>query len=133
LYLCGDGALREDLEAQVAELGIEESVTFLGHVPYDEMPKVYRSGDVLVLPSRAEGVPRTLMEALSSGVSVVSADLPQVRSAFEDSVSYIKNENAIEFANQICTFLKRPPNAELDQKFQWQQTIEETEEVLERL
>ena len=40
LYLCGDGALREDLEAQVVELGIEEAVTFLGHVPYDEMPKV---------------------------------------------------------------------------------------------
>jgi len=35
LYLCGDGGLREDLKAQVAELGIVESVTFLGYVAYD--------------------------------------------------------------------------------------------------
>jgi glycosyltransferase involved in cell wall biosynthesis len=133
LYLCGEGGLRGDLEAQVTELGIGESVTFLGHVPYDEMPKVYRSGDVLVLPSRAEGVPRTLMEALSSGVSVVSADLPQVRSAFGDSVSYISNENAINYADQVCNVLKRPLNAELDRKFQWQRTVEQATKALERL
>jgi glycosyltransferase involved in cell wall biosynthesis len=114
-------------------LEIEESVTFLGHVPYDEMPKVYRSGDVLVLPSRAEGVPRTLMEALSSGVSVVSADLPQVRSAFGDSVSYISNENAINYADQVCNVLKRPLNTELDRKFQWQRTVEQATKALERL
>ncbi|RAW44717.1 glycosyltransferase family 1 protein [Halorubrum sp. 48-1-W] len=84
LYLCGDGALRGDLEAQVAELGIGEAVTFLGHVPYDEMPKVYRSGDVLVLPSRAEGVPRTVLEAMASGLEIVMSDLDQVSSTLGD-------------------------------------------------
>ncbi|MFB6228596.1 MAG: glycosyltransferase [Halobacteriales archaeon] len=43
-----------------AEAG--DRVAFLGQVPYEEMPAVYRAGDVLVLPSRAEGVPRTVIE-----------------------------------------------------------------------
>jgi len=78
LYLCGDGPLREDLEAQVEELEVESSVTFLGHVPYDEMPNVYRSGNVLLLPSRAEGVPRTVLEAMASGTRVVVSELEHV-------------------------------------------------------
>ena len=89
MYLCGEGPLREQLEQRGAELGVREQVTFLGQVPYEEMPSVYRSADVLVLPSRAEGVPRTIMEALSSGVPVVSSDLPQVRSAFGEAVTYV--------------------------------------------
>ena len=89
LYLCGDGGLREELEAQVRELGIQSSVTFLGHVPYDEMPNVYRSGDVLVLPSRAEGVPRTVLEAMASGTRVVVSELEHVKLVLGDADSVV--------------------------------------------
>ncbi|GAB7020495.1 glycosyltransferase family 4 protein [Halostagnicola bangensis] len=81
LSLCGSGALREELETLAAELGIRDSVQFLGHLSYDEMPKVYRSADVLVLPSRAEGLPRTVLEAQSSGTPVVASNLEQISSA----------------------------------------------------
>lgn len=60
LYLCGDGPLRGEIYEQVRKLGIGNSVTFLGHVP-NEMPKVYRSGDGLMLTGRTEGLPQTVM------------------------------------------------------------------------
>lgn len=89
LYLCGDGGLRDDLATQVAKSGIGDSVTFLGHVSYDEMPKVYRSGDVLVLPSRAEGVPRTVLEAMASGLRVVVSELEHVTPVLGEADSVV--------------------------------------------
>jgi glycosyltransferase involved in cell wall biosynthesis len=131
LYLCGEGSLREELEQRAAELGIRDSVTFLGHVPYKKMPSVYRSADVLVLPSRAEGVPRTIVEALSSGVPVVSSGLPQVRSAFGETVAYAKSGDSTAFSDQICDELEQSAVSILDSTFQWERTVEKTTSNLE--
>ena len=74
LYICGEGPLQAKLEATAGD-GIE----FLGHVSYNEMPDVYRGADVLVLPSRAEGLPRTVLEAMASKTPVITSDLPNIR------------------------------------------------------
>jgi glycosyltransferase involved in cell wall biosynthesis len=48
--------------------------TFLGYVPPDEAPAVYRSADVFVSPTYSEGFSNTLLEAMASGLPVVSTD-----------------------------------------------------------
>jgi glycogen(starch) synthase len=83
LYLCGDGPRREALEARAGN-----GVTFLGERPYGEMPALYRAADALVLPSRAEGTPRTVLEALASGVPVACSGLPHLRDAFGGAARY---------------------------------------------
>jgi len=131
LYMCGEGPLRETVETNTRELGIESSVTFLGQVPYDEMPAVYRSANALVLPSRAEGVPRTIMEALSSGLPVVCSELPQVRSAFGNSAAYVSEENA--FGKQLLDVLGSDGDlTRVDEQFSWEQTVAETTASLDR-
>ncbi|MDZ5810527.1 glycosyltransferase family 4 protein [Halorubrum sp. AD140] len=138
LYLCGEGGLREDLETQVAELGIGESVTFLGHVPYDEMPKVYRSGDVLVLPSRAEGVPRTVLEAMASGTRVVVNDLEQVSSIVERYGNTVQSSDLVAFLRAIQSQIRdserdniKPRKERL--RYKWEDTVRTTVEVLREL
>lgn len=126
LYLCGDGPLRESLESNAGP-----RTTFLGSVPYDEMPAVYRAADVLVLSSRAEGVPRTIIEALSSGVPVVSTDLAQVRSAFGDSIAYAPVGDVEALADQIRETLAAGPEPTLDARFNWERTVAETTTALE--
>jgi len=133
LVLCGEGPLQGELETLAQELCIREAVTFLGQVPYDEMPAVYRAGDVLVLPSRAEGVPRTIMEALSTGVPVVSSDLSQVRSAFGRSVEYVETGDSTVFCDRMCAVLDRFSAVELDSVFQWERTVKETTAALQTL
>ena len=136
LYLCGKGGLREDLEAQVSELGIGESVTFLGHVPYDEMPKVYRSGDVLVLPSRAEGVPRTVLEAMASGVPVVMSDLEQVAPVVVDGGITVSAGDNAGFVGGIETVLDGiggNPRERVVGSLNWSDTAERTTAALEDL
>lgn len=88
LTVCGDGPLREELEAMAGP-----ETVFLGEVPYDEMPGVFRAADTFVLPSRAEGTPRTVLEALASATPVACSDLPHLRAAFGDSVRYFDGED----------------------------------------
>ncbi|TKX35070.1 glycosyltransferase family 1 protein [Halorubrum sp. CGM5_25_10-8B] len=136
LYLCGDGALREDLEAQVAELGIEEAVTFLGHVPYDEMPKVYRSGDVLVLPSRAEGVPRTVLEAMASGLEIVMSDLDQVTSMLGERGHVVADDENRSFVDGLFEAIADPCETfgqVASDGHRWAETVERTAQTLQSL
>lgn len=80
LLLCGDGPLRAQLAQQCRDRGLEDVIEFLGHVPHDELLSLYRRGDVdlFVLPSiemsdgHHEGIPVSLMEAMSYGVPVIS-------------------------------------------------------------
>ncbi|MDB2276114.1 glycosyltransferase family 4 protein [Halorubrum ezzemoulense] len=135
LYLCGDGALREELEAQVEELGIGESVTFLGHVSYDEMPKVYRSGDVLVLPSRAEGVPRTVLEAMASGTTIVTSQLEQMADIVNSAGRTVEDMSAESLSDSLSDLLGAGSESE-DQavaNHQWRSTVEDTTAHLESI
>ncbi len=68
--VAGDGPGRARLEARCARLGLEARVRFLGHV-YD-VDALYRMLDLLILPSRSEGLPNTLLEAMQADVPIVA-------------------------------------------------------------
>jgi glycosyltransferase involved in cell wall biosynthesis len=68
--VAGDGPGRARLEAHCSRLGLEARVRFLGHV-YD-VDALYRMLDLLVLPSRSEGLPNTLLEAMQANVRIVA-------------------------------------------------------------
>ena len=68
--VAGDGPERARLEARCGHLGLVARVRFLGHV--DNVDVVYRNLDLVVLPSRYEGLPNTLLEALQAEVPVVA-------------------------------------------------------------
>ncbi|UPV76435.1 glycosyltransferase family 4 protein (plasmid) [Halorussus limi] len=73
LYVAGDGPLRGELERLAADLGIADSVTFLGYVPDDDLPGAYAAADCFVLPTRElEGFGLATLEALASGTPVVA-------------------------------------------------------------
>ena len=69
LHLLGEGAERERLAAQVHALGVDASVVLAG--AGDPVP-LLRAADVSVLPSRTEGMPVALLEAMAAAVPVVA-------------------------------------------------------------
>lgn len=82
LYIAGKGRLRAALEQQVSALELTEHVHFLGFVPDDELPLVYRAADLNVVPTLAlEGFGLVAVEALAAGTpSMVTpvGGLPEV-------------------------------------------------------
>ncbi len=75
LAIAGDGEQRQALERQAEDLGLGSSVTFLGRVPDDDLPALYRAADVFVLPTRSlEGFGMVTAEALASGLPVLATN-----------------------------------------------------------
>jgi len=74
LSIVGDGVSRPSLEALVQQLGLRDRVRFHGFVEPSEVPSWFAIADLFVLPSVGETWSVALLEALSSGVSVVTTD-----------------------------------------------------------
>lgn len=70
--LVGDGEERATLERQARELGLGDRVVFRGERPHAEIPSWLQAVDVFCLPSRMEGMPNVVLEALACGVPVVA-------------------------------------------------------------
>lgn len=81
LVIAGEGRLRPQLEAQIASLGFKDRVILLGHCP--RAPLFLRSLDLFVLSSLREGLPLALLEAMASGLPVVSTRAGGVPEAAE--------------------------------------------------
>lgn len=142
LYLCGDGPLRSELERLVEELDLEDIVEFLGHVEYDEMPRVYSSADVMLLPSRAEGLPRTVLESFASGVPVVSSDLEHTAPVVEEAGITVPAGEVECFSEALNEILSNPERSYnfakrgrklVEGKFGWDSTVDKTTEKLKNL
>jgi glycosyltransferase involved in cell wall biosynthesis len=73
LVMVGDGEERARLAEQAAARGVGKSLTFAGAVPFAQVPRWMSASDVLCLPSRNEGTPNVVVEALASGRPVVAA------------------------------------------------------------
>lgn len=77
LDVAGDGPSRPELETLARRLGLGDRVRFLGW--RDGVGDLLREAEVLVLPSRREGLPLVLLEARAAGVVVVASDVGSVR------------------------------------------------------
>ncbi|MDA8413576.1 MAG: glycosyltransferase [Desulfobacteraceae bacterium] len=74
LFIVGDGEAKAPLEALAQEMSIADKVIFTG---FSSDRLAYLKGlDIFALPSRLEGIPRCLMEAMAAGVPVIASDIP---------------------------------------------------------
>jgi glycosyltransferase involved in cell wall biosynthesis len=72
LVIGGGGVIRNDLEALAESSGVQSQVTFLGEIPRDAVREAMWNADCFVLPSHAENFGVVLIEALSTGLPVIS-------------------------------------------------------------
>ena len=70
LVIAGDGPLRSEIEAEIRAAGVGDRVWLAGG--RTDVPDVMRSLDIFALPSLAEGISNTLLEAMASGLPVVA-------------------------------------------------------------
>jgi glycosyltransferase involved in cell wall biosynthesis len=71
--LIGQGALQSELNRRIHAAGLDERMKLIGPRPLEELPDWYRAASLLVLPSRSEGIPNVILEALACGVPVVAS------------------------------------------------------------
>ena len=89
----GGGVLSDQLNQQVASLGLADNVTFMGSQPQTEVISRYRSSDMFVLPCRIasdgdrDGLPNVLVEAASQELACISTPISGIVEMFEDGMN----------------------------------------------
>ncbi len=73
LCIAGDGRLADPLRARASELGLADEVLFCGYV--EHMHSLLPHFDCIVLPSKTEGLPIVLLEAMQAGVPIVASEV----------------------------------------------------------
>jgi glycosyltransferase involved in cell wall biosynthesis len=76
LKIAGSGPSLEQVRRRVAASPYASSITALGHVSDEEKIKLLTSSEILALPSRREGFPRVVAEAMASGLPTVTPAYP---------------------------------------------------------
>jgi len=84
LLVVGDGSERENLEAQVEELDLSESVKFTGAVKHEDLPDIFAKANIFVMPSLFEGFGITAIEAMASGLPLVASKAGSLIEVVED-------------------------------------------------
>jgi glycosyltransferase involved in cell wall biosynthesis len=85
LTLCGEGPQRHSLERMVDRLGLKDRVTFAGWV--ESVRNIWVENHVLVMPSRGEGLPLAMVEAMTCARPVVATDVGGNSEIIEDGVT----------------------------------------------
>lgn len=96
LDLIGDGELRQEMEALAEALGIKEKVSFLG--AQSNVSPYLHDADLFLLPSRYEGMPMTLIEAMGTGLPIVATvvgGVPDMLKNGEDGLTVPCEEDAV--------------------------------------
>ncbi|NJL51333.1 MAG: glycosyltransferase [Hydrococcus sp. SU_1_0] len=109
LLIAGAGELKSEITVEIAKFGLTEKVTMLGAVPQSELAKLHRVSSVFVLSSVYEGLPLTVLEALSSGTPIVttnSGETPKFLGADSGIVCHQRTPEAI--ADALVKILHNP-------------------------
>jgi glycosyltransferase involved in cell wall biosynthesis len=89
LIIVGTGSLENKMREQIAQKKLSDKVIFLGTQPPDRVAELMRISDTLALTSAFEGMPITVLEALGSGLPVVSTDVGEVKRVVKNGLSGI--------------------------------------------
>jgi len=105
LWLAGAGAQRAQLEQLADTLGISDRVKFLGF--RTDVQQLMIEADCLVLPSRWEGLPMVVLEAMAGGTPVVASAVGGIPEVIEDGVTgwLVPPEDPASLAQALITAL----------------------------
>jgi len=89
LDIVGDGPEREGYQTLVAERGLSDRVTFHGLKSKEEVAEYMRRSDLFVLPSLWENLPCVLLEAMASGLPIVSTKTGGIPEIVTDEIGLL--------------------------------------------
>lgn len=138
--MIGDGAMRPQIEAEIAAHGLGERFTLPGWVAPEVVLEWYRKGDLFLMPSLSEGLPVAGVQAMAMGLALVMSDIGGCVDLVENGVNgwLVPPSDQPGFATALRSLLSDPAkllsarlaSRRLAQKFDLETIISQYEAVL---
>lgn len=142
--IAGDGPEMESLKSLVREQGISHRVVFLGWQSREELLQCYKQSNLFLFPSRHEGMPNAVLEAMASGLPVIASRiagneelvLPQTTGLL------VESENIDALTAALQELIDNPARGQhlgaasrqrVEQFFGWENTARQYEALLENI
>ncbi len=103
LNIAGEGNLGGELRKLSQELNVSERIFFLGRIPSEKMSRVYREHDVFVMSSAHEGMSNAMLEAMASGLPIITTQCEGVEELITDNGIVTERADAESFAEALKT------------------------------
>lgn len=112
LVLAGDGPLKAAIQKAVADLELMKDVIFVGQIAPKDIPVLLHGLDVFVHPSRREGMPAAILEAMASGLPVIATDAEGVTDIFASNLNFgrmVPRGKTERLAQAMLELYRKPP------------------------
>jgi glycosyltransferase involved in cell wall biosynthesis len=107
-HLAGDGRSRSEFEALAQKLGVSSAAHFHGHIPAGKaVVEFLDSIDIFVMPSRTEGLPRTLLEAMARGCPCIASSVGGIPELLPPE-ALVSASDAKQLATAIHQYISQP-------------------------
>lgn len=100
LNIVGDGIYRKELETLSKDFGIDNNVKFYGKVANSEIFNLLKKMDLFLMPSRTEGLPRALIEAMAMGLPAIGSNVGGIPELLDEEWIF-ESENEEELSEKI--------------------------------
>lgn len=106
--IVGDGKVKRSLECQVKDCGLTDHVSFIGQVaPGKEVQSYLDCADIFIIPSRTEGLPRVLIEAMARGLPCIGSDVGGIPELLKQEY-LVPAGDVLKLADKIANLLEHP-------------------------
>ena len=108
LDIAGEGNLMAKLKGLAEKIGAGERVNFMGRVPSEQMPQLYRDNDIFVMSSAHEGMSNAMLEAMASGLPIITTRCEGVEELIIDNGIVVDQALGESMANAIKKLVDNP-------------------------
>ncbi len=106
LRIVGGGPLEASLRELVASHRLEDAVEFVGAIGHDEMHSEYQRADLYIQLSDVEGMSNSILEAMASGLPIITTDVGGAVDLIEGNGVVLRNAEVTEVADAIRPYLE---------------------------
>jgi glycosyltransferase involved in cell wall biosynthesis len=146
LYIVGGGPLKSRMEKRVSDLELNKYTEFTGRVSDQELTELYRSSDIVIVPSvisesgDTEGMPVVILEAMAAGKPIVASNVSGIPDVVTDGINgyLVEQKDPEQLAEKIIYLIEHPKLREnmgmvgrkmVEKKFTWKKIGERTIEM----
>ena len=139
MIIAGDTSDTDDYVDHLKEMAKDNSnIIFTGFVSGELLDSLYSNAYVYVLPSNLEGMPLSLLEAMSYGNCIIGSDIPEIADVLEDKGILFKKSNIkdlkekLQFVNdytEIREKYKKESSDFICSKYNWNEIADRTIEL----